>query len=86
MGEIALRIAAVIVGASVEFIGYYTARVLVPFVTFGRYRVATPRRIYELWSESNGDGIHPALAATLGIVFWLGLAVGIALAFAFARA
>jgi len=82
MGDLALRAAVVLIDAGFEYIGYYTARVLVPFATIGRCKVGTPRKIYELWGESNGDGMHPAFAATLGIVFWLALAVAVALVFA----
>jgi hypothetical protein len=79
MAELAARIVLLVLECGFEYVGYYTMRVLLPLLTFGRCRVATPDRIHDLWAPAKDAGVQPATAATLGILFWLLVAIAVAL-------
>lgn len=80
MAELGARIILIALECGLEYLGYYTMRVLVPVLTLGRYRVAPPADLYDLWGPPDGAGMHPGTAATCGIVLWLLGAIALALA------
>ncbi|KUL94863.1 hypothetical protein DK26_16015 [Bosea sp. WAO] len=65
-----------------DALGYTTARLLVPILTFGRVRVqalrAEPRRHNWFGFARDADGSHQleaTMAGWYGLVFWLGALV-----------
>lgn len=65
----------------IDFIAYFTARFLLPVLSFGSLSVApapTGKKIYPRWhgfdrTSDNKIVVHEEMAALLGLLFWLGL-------------
>ena len=77
MGEIIARAILVVLEYGFEYVGYHTARVLIPVVTAGRCKVANPTSMFEIWAPTREEGLHPITAAMYGTAFWLLVATAI---------
>lgn len=52
------------------FLGYHTARVLIPLLTFGRVHVQTENCSQEVNQKHSGLQLDKRVAAVLGFIFW----------------
>lgn len=79
LGELVGWILRAIAYLVFELFCFGTAVVVLPILSAGRLEVGinTPQSAKLFWRMPNGKvGVHPDLAACLGLIFWLVLAVG----------
>ncbi len=80
IGELILQ---PIAEAFLQFVGYFTGRVVVPAISFGRAYVEPAPKGVRVWPKWHGfnrgsDGrivLDCEMGALMGVIFWLGISV-----------
>jgi hypothetical protein len=68
MGELIFRLLTGLLEALVELVCFYTARFLLPVISFGKLTVQPPR--HPAYGQSRPIVVPQMLATVFGMVFW----------------
>jgi hypothetical protein len=68
MGELIFKLLMGLLEALVELVCFYTARFLLPVISFGKLTVQPPR--HPAYGQSRPIVVPQMLAAVFGMVFW----------------
>ena len=89
MGDIIDQAVLAVLEAIFEFVLYWTARLLLPLVSLGRWDVMALRTEFVLWQgpsfQRSPDGkviVGASMAALFGLLFWVAAGVTVAAIFA----